>query len=62
MLGWEVADIAGTARALGAAGVELLRYDGMDQDELGIWTTPGGDRIAWFHDPDRNVLSLSQLA
>jgi catechol 2,3-dioxygenase-like lactoylglutathione lyase family enzyme len=62
VLGWAVDDIAATSRALIAAGVELLRFDGMDQDELGVWTTPGGDRIAWFHDPDGNVLSLSQHA
>jgi catechol 2,3-dioxygenase-like lactoylglutathione lyase family enzyme len=62
VLGWAVDDIVATSRALIAAGVELLRFDGMDQDELGVWTTPGGDRIAWFHDPDRNVLSLSQHA
>ncbi len=60
VLGWAVDDIVATSRALIAAGVELLRFDGMDQDELGVWTTPGGDRIAWFHDPDGNVLSLSQ--
>jgi predicted enzyme related to lactoylglutathione lyase len=33
----------------------------MEQDDLGIWTTPGGDRIAWFTDPDGNVLSLTQF-
>jgi hypothetical protein len=43
-------------------GVILERFDGMDQDELGIWQTPGGDRVAWFKDPDANVLSLTQPA
>jgi catechol 2,3-dioxygenase-like lactoylglutathione lyase family enzyme len=62
VLGWAVDDVAATGRALVDAGVELLRFDGMEQDELGVWTTPGGDRIAWFHDPDGNVLSLSQHA
>jgi len=62
VLGWAVDDVAAASRALVDAGVELLRFDGMDQDELGVWTTPGGDRIAWFHDPDGNVLSLSQHA
>jgi catechol 2,3-dioxygenase-like lactoylglutathione lyase family enzyme len=62
VLGWAVDDIVTTARALVDAGVELARFDGMDQDELGVWTTPGGDRIAWFPDPDGNVLSLSQRA
>jgi predicted enzyme related to lactoylglutathione lyase len=37
----------------------MLRYDGMDQDARGIWMTPGGDRVAWFADPDGNTLSLT---
>jgi catechol 2,3-dioxygenase-like lactoylglutathione lyase family enzyme len=62
VLGWRVPDIAETVRALGARGVAFLRFEGMDQDELGIWTTPGGDRVAWFHDPDGNTLSLTHFA
>jgi catechol 2,3-dioxygenase-like lactoylglutathione lyase family enzyme len=60
VLGWAVDDIHATSRALHAAGVRLLRFDGMDQDELGVWSTPGGGWVAWFHDPDGNVLSVSQ--
>jgi hypothetical protein len=33
----------------------------MEQDELGLWRAPGGALIGWFHDPDRNVLSITQL-
>ena len=62
VLGWRVADIAVTARGLAGRGVLFLRYDGMEQDENGVWTTPGGDKVAWFADPDGNVLSLSQFA
>ena len=62
VLGWRVADIAATARGLAERGVVFLRYDGMDQDENGVWTTPGGDKIAWFADPGGNVLSLTQFA
>ncbi len=60
VLGWEVPDIAAAVKELGRAGVTFTRYDGMGQDELGIWTAPGGARVAWFHDPDGNVLSVSQ--
>jgi len=60
VLGWAVADIAATVRALAAAGVEFQRYPGMQQDELGIWRSPGGARVAWFKDPDGNTLSVSQ--
>jgi|SRR5882672_7841590 len=62
VLGWDVADIAAAVAALGAAGIAVQRYDGMGQDEAGIWTAPGGARIAWFGDPDGNVLSVAQMA
>jgi len=60
VLGWEVADIAATVRQLAAAGVRFERYPGKQQDELGIWQSPGGGRVAWFKDPDSNTLSVSQ--
>jgi catechol 2,3-dioxygenase-like lactoylglutathione lyase family enzyme len=61
VLGWEVPDITATARELTAGGVKLERYPGMPQDELGIWTSPSGARVAWFKDPDGNVLSVTQI-
>lgn len=61
VLGWQVDDIESTARALAERGVELQRYDGMRQDDLGIATFPNGDKVAWFLDPDGNVLSVAQL-
>ncbi len=60
--GWQVADITAAVRDLAARGVRFTRYDGMGQDELGIWTAPGGDRVAWFTDPDGNTLSLTAFA
>ena len=62
VLGWRVPDIAAAVRDLTARDVTFLRYDGMDQDEGGVWTTPGGDQVAWFADPDGNVLSLTEFA
>jgi catechol 2,3-dioxygenase-like lactoylglutathione lyase family enzyme len=59
VLGWEVKDIAAAVRDLQNAGVAFERYD-FPQDELGIWTAPGGAKVAWFKDPDGNILSLSQ--
>jgi catechol 2,3-dioxygenase-like lactoylglutathione lyase family enzyme len=61
VLGWSVVDIGGAVRALVDRGVAFARYDGMEQDDLGVWTAPGGDRVAWFHDPDGNTLSLTQF-
>jgi catechol 2,3-dioxygenase-like lactoylglutathione lyase family enzyme len=60
ILGWQVDDIETTVAALTAKGVAFQRYDFLEQDSLGIWTAPGGTRVAWFHDPDGNTLSLSQ--
>lgn len=60
-LGWRVADIRSEVEALAARGVTFERYPGLAQDGLGIWTSPAGGRIAWFRDPDGNVLSLTQF-
>jgi catechol 2,3-dioxygenase-like lactoylglutathione lyase family enzyme len=60
VLGWHVPDIAQAVKDLNACGIEMQRYDGMQQDDLGIWTTPAGSKVAWFKDPDGNVLSVSQ--
>lgn len=61
VLGWQVSDITGSVRELAAKGVAFSRYPGMTQDDDGVWTSPGGARIAWFTDPDGNVLSLTQF-
>lgn len=60
VLGFDVTDIAGEVRALTAKGVRFERFPGMEQDELGIWRAPSQTRVAWFKDPDGNVISLSQ--
>ena len=60
--GWGVSDISAVIHSLRSSGVTFRRYDGMDQDDRGIWTTPGGDQIAWFLDVDGNTLSLTELA
>jgi catechol 2,3-dioxygenase-like lactoylglutathione lyase family enzyme len=60
-LGWQVQDITATARELMGRGVSFERFGSMEQDDLGIWSAPGGARVAWFKDPDGNLLSLTQL-
>lgn len=61
VLGWEVPDINSALHTLQGAGVKFERYEGfMEQDELGIWTAPSGTRVAWFKDPDGNVLSIAE--
>jgi len=62
VLGWQVDDIANTADGLIKAGVDLVKYPHLQQDERGIATFPGGTQVAWFHDPDGNLLSVTQPA
>lgn len=60
ILGWEVPDVTSAVRSLAAAGVATLRFSFLNQDDDGIWLSPNGSRVAWFNDPDGNVLSFSQ--
>ncbi|MGA7340022.1 MAG: VOC family protein [Terracidiphilus sp.] len=62
VLGWESGDIASTLDQLEKKGVVFERYPNMGQDQQGICTFPNGDKVAWFKDPDGNVLSISQHA
>lgn len=61
VLGWNVAAIAAAVDEIAGAGVTFERYAGLDQDERAIWTSPGGAKIAWFKDPDGNILSLTEF-
>jgi catechol 2,3-dioxygenase-like lactoylglutathione lyase family enzyme len=61
-LGWNVHDIAATVEELEKAGVKFEHYGMPGQDEKGIWTPPGSTaKVAWFKDPDGNILSLAQF-
>ncbi len=62
VLGWEVVDIARTVEALREAGRTIRNYDGFGQDALATWAAPGStSNVAWFEDPDGNLLSIAQL-
>ena len=71
VLGWEVSDIVAAVKALHSAGIEFQHYPWMKgQDEMGIWTSPSGPdvaavhagaKVAWFKDPDGNVLSVAEM-
>ena len=60
VLGWHVPDIQAAVKQLGNAGISFERYEGFGQDDLGIVTFPGGAQVAWFKDPDGNLLSIDQ--
>ena len=58
---WAVADLSRTVAMLREAGVELISYPGLDQDEASAWTSPSGARVAWFRDPEGHILSVMQM-
>jgi catechol 2,3-dioxygenase-like lactoylglutathione lyase family enzyme len=61
VLGWEVPDIVKAVSELKQKGVHFESYGMPAQDAEGIWTAPGGTKVAWFKDPDGNILSLTQM-
>lgn len=60
VLGWDVENIVSTVKFLNEKNINFLRYDTLLQDELGIWVSPDGTKVAWFRDPDGNILSISE--
>jgi catechol 2,3-dioxygenase-like lactoylglutathione lyase family enzyme len=60
VLGWQVADIRKAMAGLSTRGVTFERYAFLEQDNVGIWSAPGGAKVAWFKDPDGNLLSVAQ--
>jgi predicted enzyme related to lactoylglutathione lyase len=60
ILGWQVDDIHRAVAEMTSKGSQFKRYSFLEQSEDGVWTAPGGAKVAWFSDPDGNILSLSQ--
>jgi len=60
VLGFIVVKINSQVIALSNKGVEFEKYDNFDQNDLGIWTSPSKAKVAWFKDPDGNLLSLTE--
>jgi catechol 2,3-dioxygenase-like lactoylglutathione lyase family enzyme len=60
VLGWHVSSAESTVRTLCEKGIEFERFPGMQQNPLGIWDSPSGARVAWFKDPDGNILSITE--
>jgi len=61
VLGWVVEDITKEVRELAKRGVKFERYDWMQQDADDVWTSPDNTKVAWFTDPDGNILSLTEF-
>ena len=61
VLGWEVENIQNCVDGLFKKGVRFEKFSKLPQDELGVWSSPGGALIAWFKDPDGNTLSLTEI-
>jgi len=62
VLGWDVKNLRATVQELKKAGVRCEIFGFFKQDDLGIWTAPNGDQVAWFKGPDGNILSVSHHA
>ena len=60
-LGWRVSNVGKTIAALTRKGIRFERYPFLKQDEQGVWQAPSGARVAWFKDPDGNLLSLTEV-
>src|SRR5262249_2361184 len=60
VMGWEVRDIKDTVKALADTGIDFVRLPGLNQDDAGIWSPASGIFVAWFKDPDGNMLSVAQ--
>jgi hypothetical protein len=61
VLGWRVPDLRVAMADLGSRGVRFGSYPGYEQDDDGIWTAPNGNKIAWFEDPDGNIIALHEV-
>lgn len=61
VLGWNVPDISSLISLMNSKGIFFEKYNFLQQDDLGIWTAPGGAKVAWFKDPDGNLLSLTEI-
>ena len=62
VLGWDVVDVHASVRELSGKGVQCERFEGLGQGKTGVWMSPSGAQIAWFKDPDGNMLSLTQFS
>ena len=62
VMSWYVKDVPAVIKELTAVGVKFEIFDGVPQDQLGIWTAPDGTQVAWFKDADGNLLGIAQRA
>jgi len=60
ILGCNLNNIIPVIKELNGKNIFCERYDFLEQDNMGIWTSPNGSKVAWFKDPDGNVLSLTE--
>lgn len=60
VLGWNVDDIYSIIKSLNDQHIFCEKYDFLSQDDSGVWVSPNGSKVAWFKDPDGNVLSLTE--
>lgn len=61
VLGFSVNDVDAIIASLVARGITFERFEGFPHAENGAVMTPDGARVAWFRDPDGNLLSVVQF-
>ena len=61
ILGWSVQEIRKDIEHLQGKGLLFERFPGLGQDDLGVWAAPDGTQVAWFKDPEGNLLSLTEF-
>ena len=60
LFAFSVEDLSATVGRMRDAGIELIRYAGLDQDPDDAWTSPAGARVVWFNDPEGHILSVME--
>jgi catechol 2,3-dioxygenase-like lactoylglutathione lyase family enzyme len=60
IVGWHVRNAEDSVGDLTKKGIRFERFPGMEQSALGIWCSPSEAKVAWFKDPDGNILSITE--
>jgi catechol 2,3-dioxygenase-like lactoylglutathione lyase family enzyme len=58
VMGFAVSDLSVVIGSLESRGIKFERFPGLPHNDNGVLTTPGGAKVAWFRDPDGNLLSI----
>jgi predicted enzyme related to lactoylglutathione lyase len=60
-MGFAVQDVDAAIASLSSRGVVFERFAGLPHAANGTVISPDGAKVAWFRDPDGNILSVVQF-